>query len=116
MLPITPQSNNIPRTIKAIAETMPMIWGFMIRAISCDPIMISMNEQQIRAVADPRATHRTYSGFSLARSNVVICVLSPISDKKITPSTEKKRRHSTFCNRFPVNNPASLEYLQISLK
>ena len=98
----------------APAETRLMILGFIKRAISSEPMIISIKEQKIKAQADPNATHSTYFGLSLARSRVVICVLSPISERKTTPSAEKNKRHSNFKNALLINQHAPHLFLALS--
>lgn len=67
-----PNVSRHPRIIKEIADSSLITCGFTKRAIISDPISTSRKDVQIKAVAEPRATHKTYRGFAPARSKVVI--------------------------------------------
>lgn len=72
MSPITPNINKIPKIEKIKADIKLIVSDLKNRAIICDPIITSKKEVQISAVADPRATQKTYNGFDPASSKVVI--------------------------------------------
>jgi hypothetical protein len=97
--------------INMIAEIKVMVWGLRKRAMICEPIITSRKEQQISAVAEPRATQKTYRGLAPANNNVVIWVLSPISERKTTPRVVRKIRQSNKLVRifFKYYAPQELE-------